>query len=69
MHPKLAVKLLGKLLPFVLVEVVPRRTTAPVKEVDCAPVLERVGAVLLFRFARERDTLLNEGAEGSDSLS
>lgn len=67
-HAELAVELLGVLDPLLLEEVIPPAAPAAVEEVDRAPVLERVRSVLVLGLARERDTLLDEGAEGGDSL-
>lgn len=68
-HAELAVELLGVLGPLLLKEVVPSLTATAVEEVDRAPVLKRVRAVLVLGLASERDALLDEGAEGRNSLS
>ena len=76
----LAVELLGVLLPLVLVEEVGLLLAAAaatvsryaarhdaLEEADVAPVLERIGAVLLLGLAGEGDALLDEAAEGRDA--
>lgn len=68
MHLEFASEFGGVGIPFVLVEEIPRRATAAVEEVDRTPAVKGVRSVLLFGFAGEGDAVLDEGAEGSNTL-
>lgn len=65
---KLALELLGVLVPFVLVEEVLVGATAAVEQRYPSPVVEGVRSVLLNRTTSEGNTFLNKSTERSNTL-